>query len=432
VPLVDEWINYTEGTPRLGELHFYGLAQHGRIGMYLPDVPRDTVPITLAQYPVYTRELRKRRYELKDHLGNERVIVTDLKLEGSSGAGLAPWLPDVTAYNNYYSFGMLQPNRSWGSDGYRYGYNGKEMDNEEKGVGNSLDYGARSFDPRIARWGAADPLEHKFPQWSTYSFAANSPISATDNDGRLVIFINGQHTGSGGSRSYWRKLVAGGKAIYAWDKLAMKELNDAHARYYDGAIGGFDRTIKSFRGNTNLEYEVRMKEGKEQALADAASIFSKLGEGETIKIVAHSMGVAYARGFVEGLKEYVEAYNELYPDRKIDINKVLEAEYDIASYQGRYLPVSGIVMNTYQMFHDDDELQDSWKKALLAPLEHAYHSTSLVPNVPRIEVEETGGHSIMSFSPFPLKASTHSRPGSSTVEQNLENNENTLIQKDKK
>jgi len=39
---------------------------------------------------------------------------------------------------------MVMPGRKYsGSPGYRYGFNGKENDNEVKGEGNQQDYGLR-------------------------------------------------------------------------------------------------------------------------------------------------------------------------------------------------------------------------------------------------------------------------------------------------
>ena len=35
---------------------------------------------------------------------------------------------------------------------YRYGFNGKENDNEVKGTGNQIDYGARIYDGRLGRF----------------------------------------------------------------------------------------------------------------------------------------------------------------------------------------------------------------------------------------------------------------------------------------
>ena len=40
---------------------------------------------------------------------------------------------------------------------YPSGFNGKENDNEIKGVGNSLDFGARFYDSRIVYSSQADP-----------------------------------------------------------------------------------------------------------------------------------------------------------------------------------------------------------------------------------------------------------------------------------
>lgn len=53
---------------------------------------------------------------------------------------------------DYYPFGSVEPGRSYTSDAFRYGFNGMENDNEIKGTSNSLDFGARIYDPRLGRW----------------------------------------------------------------------------------------------------------------------------------------------------------------------------------------------------------------------------------------------------------------------------------------
>ncbi|MDB5250687.1 MAG: repeat protein [Segetibacter sp.] len=76
--------------------------------------------------------------------------------------------------------------------GYRYGFNGKENDNELKGEGNSLDYGDRIYDPRIGRWLSVDPLQKKYPNWSPYNFVMNSPLKLKDENGKDVsVSIDG-------------------------------------------------------------------------------------------------------------------------------------------------------------------------------------------------------------------------------------------------
>ncbi|MBS1735236.1 MAG: hypothetical protein JSS98_01355, partial [Bacteroidetes bacterium] len=50
---------------------------------------------------------------------------------------------------------MQEPGREYSpsssSGHYRYGFNGKENDNEVKGEGNQQDYGMRFYDPRLGR-----------------------------------------------------------------------------------------------------------------------------------------------------------------------------------------------------------------------------------------------------------------------------------------
>src|SRR5579875_520701 len=69
------------------------------------------------------------------------------------------------------------------SGGYRYGFNGKENDEEVKGTANQQDYGMRIYDPRLGRFLSVDPLANTYPWYTPYSFAGNKPIWAIDLDG---------------------------------------------------------------------------------------------------------------------------------------------------------------------------------------------------------------------------------------------------------
>jgi RHS repeat-associated protein len=66
---------------------------------------------------------------------------------------------------------------------YRYGFNGKESDNETSGAGNTYDYGFRMYNPRVGRFLSIDPLTKKYPMLTPYQFASNSPIMSSDLDG---------------------------------------------------------------------------------------------------------------------------------------------------------------------------------------------------------------------------------------------------------
>lgn len=67
--------------------------------------------------------------------------------------------------------------------GYRYGFNGKEIDSEVAGDGNQYDYGFRIYNPRIGRFLSTDPLIKSYPWYTPYQFAGNKPIAAIDIDG---------------------------------------------------------------------------------------------------------------------------------------------------------------------------------------------------------------------------------------------------------
>ena len=61
----------------------------------------------------------------------------------------------------------------------RYRYNGKEL-NEDLGL---YDYGARWYDPAIARFTSVDPLASEMPSWSPFNYAFSNPLRFTDPDG---------------------------------------------------------------------------------------------------------------------------------------------------------------------------------------------------------------------------------------------------------
>jgi RHS repeat-associated protein len=136
-----------------------------------------------------TQTRGQKEYELTNHLGNVLATVSDKKIgvpSPSNSSLIDHYEPDIVSAQDYYPFGMLQPGRSYLSptaSKYRFGFNGKENDNEVKGEGNQQDYGMRISDPRIGRFLSTDPLSAKFPYYSPYQFTGNNPIRFIDLDG---------------------------------------------------------------------------------------------------------------------------------------------------------------------------------------------------------------------------------------------------------
>ena len=106
----------------------------------------------------------KYHYYLKDHQGNNRVVINQ------SGT--------VEEANHYYPFGGV-----FASSGnvQPYKYNGKEFD-AKKGL-NLYDYGARHYDAALGRFATVDPSAENYFNTSLYAYCGNNPISRIDPTG---------------------------------------------------------------------------------------------------------------------------------------------------------------------------------------------------------------------------------------------------------
>ena len=106
----------------------------------------------------------KYHYYLKDHQGNNRVVVDE---EGT-----------VEEVNHYYPFGGVFSSTG---DAQPYKYNGKELD--RKGGLDWYDYGARYYDAALGRWHVVDPMSEKYYGVSPYLYCVNNPILLVDPNG---------------------------------------------------------------------------------------------------------------------------------------------------------------------------------------------------------------------------------------------------------
>jgi RHS repeat-associated protein len=192
------------GSARLGNWHGGRLKQRGltsattaMTGVTYSAVPSDFWTNGQGGYPTtalsVSRELGLRQYELTDHLGNVRAVVSDRKLCDNSALPAPPTLyrAEVLNQTDFYPFGMISRTTTASGGEYRFGFNGKENDNEvHSATGTSQDFGDRLYDNRTGRWSSVDPLALKYPYCSPYIFGLNNPIYYVDVDGRDVfVFI---------------------------------------------------------------------------------------------------------------------------------------------------------------------------------------------------------------------------------------------------
>jgi RHS repeat-associated protein len=78
-------------------------------------------------------------------------------------------------------------NNTWNTP---YLFNAKELD-EKTGL---YYYGARYYAPRISLWLSTDPLQEKYPNFSTYAYCSNNPINHIDPYGMDDYEINSKGT----------------------------------------------------------------------------------------------------------------------------------------------------------------------------------------------------------------------------------------------
>ncbi|HWJ25648.1 MAG TPA: RHS repeat-associated core domain-containing protein, partial [Flavisolibacter sp.] len=162
-----------------------------RLGMLRPNLSiASSSPLGSDQYnssvdPVDNGIEGVRTYELTNHLSNVLATITDRKIgvDLDGNGTIDYYKTDVTSAQDYYPFGMQMPGRVFNNGSYRYGFNGKENDNEVKGVGNQQDYGMRVYDPRLGKFLSVDPLTRSYPQLTPYQYASNTPIAYIDLDG---------------------------------------------------------------------------------------------------------------------------------------------------------------------------------------------------------------------------------------------------------
>jgi RHS repeat-associated protein len=167
----------------LAEMPLFAL---NRLGMYKPNALLDD-DVSYNDEESYTRHVGEKQYEISDYLGNVREVVSDIK-EPMSGGGYTAM---VKVSNDYFPYGMLLPQRNQDAEDYRYGFQGKEMDNELKGVGNSYDFHARFHDPRLGRFFSMDQLREEDPSNGPYNAMGNDPINMIDPDGKKFVFADG-------------------------------------------------------------------------------------------------------------------------------------------------------------------------------------------------------------------------------------------------
>jgi len=139
---------------------------------------------TNATQAYYAQQTGKKVYELKDHLGNVRAVITDHKF--ISGTNEPLYKAELLSATDYYAYGSPQYGRTYTSQTgkYRFGFNTQEKADEIAGEGNHNTALFWEYDTRLGRRWNLDPKPN--PSISDYACFAGNPILNPDIKGDSI------------------------------------------------------------------------------------------------------------------------------------------------------------------------------------------------------------------------------------------------------
>jgi len=275
-------------TIKLAEWHIYGSS---RIGIYEANLCMasrsvrvesgtetqvNSTTIALQSYTYFTTARGAKRFELTNHLGNVLAVITDKKVAICSTEVFSHWKAELVSATDYSPFGAPLAGRTFQSSEYRFGFNGKEKDDETYGDGNELDFGARIYSPRLSKWLSVDPMQQKYPNLSPYNFSMNSPISLMDPNGKWVERSIKRYDGNGA-------LIP---AYKLWVKAKTIEVNITihNAKLYNGSDIEVSPDAMTKVAN-NIQSDIETTLSKSTTNAKGQTINTKVTFSEPIKII---------------------------------------------------------------------------------------------------------------------------------------------------
>ena len=246
----------------------------------------------------------KYHYYLKDHQGNNRVVVDE---EGT-----------VEEVNHYYPFGGVFSSTG---DAQPYKYNGKELD--RKGGLDWYDYGARMYDATLGRWHVVDPMAEEYYDLNPYNYCGNNNVNNIDINGDSITILNygygdKQHMALliQNTNDKWQYFSINGNNVYISGKFS------GGRKFDDIAIGEFDTPEEFLKSKYNSSgdaddmnvnsygfsegYMIPTNKDQDNAIRDA---FLKISNNEEYSLMSNNCATAVQRAIeVAGIRTHLQKY----------------------------------------------------------------------------------------------------------------------------
>jgi len=248
---------------------------------------------------LYTAGSYDLEYSLSDHLGNTRI-----SFDLYNGA------LRTDQQDDYYAFGMEISGGTTVDPKNLYLYNKKELQ-EELG---QYDYGARFYDPVIARWTTVDPKAEKSRKYSPFVYANDNPIRNIDPDG--MITIDGAD-----------KNVNGGQATYTTTKDGTVTWTNAteDTKKIGNDMLKTDVGKKQLDGMISSTKQVKLVDDKTSIVKDKNGV-NRLGytkqAGNHVTVTIYEKAIAIATIAPEGFH-----MTETFGDEKLNASNYTQDEH---------------------------------------------------------------------------------------------------------
>ena len=177
------------------------------------------------------------------YTGNPNLTTGDYWIDNLKITTVAHYEAEILMSADYQAYGGAIEDRQFASESYRYGFNGKEKDDEN--FEGSYDFGARIYNSQIGRFLSTDPKEKEYPFMSPYVYAVNNPIRWMD--------VNGEGPGDGVRNMYVVRVQIGldrnDKPVYKYfGKYYYSNITNDLAKQYEtkGVKGWFEVSERDF------------------------------------------------------------------------------------------------------------------------------------------------------------------------------------------
>ena len=243
----------------------------------------------------------KYHYYLKDHQGNNRVVINQ------SGT--------VEETSHYYPFGGV-----FASAGnvQPYKYNGKEYDSK-KGL-NWYDYGARHYDAALGRFMTVDPLLEKYYRVSPYTYCYDNPILYIDPAGKWGETVWDAFNLITGVQSLTDNVKSGNVGAAIVDGVGI--ILDAGATLLPVIPGGASTAIKAARGANKAGDAIQAMNRERK---NEAKVLESIGEAKNTKSMKTTL---------RDTKEKVTVIPDAVTDTKVIEIKDTKAVYNTKQIRG--------------------------------------------------------------------------------------------------